>query len=109
MAYAYSLPRMERQRYRFTFREIHATDGARIHLVISGEAGDEWYLQREQERWILGKSSMSPADTTVVLDQENAWRLFTKGIGKDETFQCASFNGNEMLARKVFDTVSIIA
>lgn len=92
-----------------TFREIHATDGTRIHLVISGEAGDEWYLHREQERWMLGKSSMSPADTTVVLDQENAWRLFTKGMSKDEAFQRASFNGNEMLARKVFDAISIIA
>lgn len=92
-----------------TFREIHATDGTLIHLVITGDAGDEWYLQREQERWILGKSSISPAGTTVVLDQENAWRLFTKGIGKDEAFERASFKGNEMLARKVFDTVSIIA
>ena len=92
-----------------TFREIHATNGTLIHLVITGEAGDEWYLQREQERWILGKSSISPAGTTVVLDQENAWRLFTKGIGKDEAFERASFKGNEMLARKVFDTVSIIA
>lgn len=92
-----------------TFREIRATDGTLIHLVITGEAGDEWYLQREQERWILGKSSISPAGTTVVLDQENAWRLFTKGIGKDEAFERASFKGNEMLARKVFDTVSIIA
>jgi hypothetical protein len=77
---------MEHQRYCFTFREIHATGGTRIHLVISGEAGDEWYLEREQERWILGKSSTSPAETTVVLDEEHAWRLFTKGIGKDEHF-----------------------
>jgi hypothetical protein len=52
---------------------------------------------------------MSPADTTVVLGQENAWRLFTKGMSKDEAFQRASFNGNEMLALKVFDTISIIA
>jgi uncharacterized protein (TIGR03083 family) len=92
-----------------TFREVHATDGILLHLIISGEAGGEWYLQRVQERWILGKSSMSPADTTVVLDQEDAWRLFTKGIAKDEAFKRASFKGNETLARKVFDTVSIIA
>ena len=43
-----------------------------------------------------------------VLDQERAWQLFTKGISKDEAFQHASLDGNEMLARKVFDTVSII-
>jgi hypothetical protein len=49
------------------------------------------------------------ADATVVLDQESAWRLFTKGISKEEAFQHATLNGNEMLARKVFDTISIIA
>jgi hypothetical protein len=36
-------------------------------------------------------------------------KLFTKGMSKDEAFKRASFNGNEMLARKVFDTISIIA
>ena len=92
-----------------TFREVHASDGTLIHLLISGEAGGEWYLQREEETWILGKSATTGAEATVILDQESAWRLFTKGMSKDEAFQHATFKGNEMLARKVFDTVSIIA
>ena len=92
-----------------TYRDVHATDGTLFHLLISGEAGSEWYLQREQEIWVLGKNAASPADATVVLDQETAWRLFTKGISKDEAFQRATYKGDEMLARKVFDTVSIIA
>jgi uncharacterized protein (TIGR03083 family) len=92
-----------------TYREVHATDGTLIHLIISGEAGGEWYLQREQEKWVLGKNAESPADATVVLDQESAWRLFTKGISKDEAFQRATYKGDEKLARKVFETVSIIA
>ena len=92
-----------------TFSEIHAALGTLIHLIISGEAGSEWYLQREQEIWVLGKDATSPADATVVLDQESAWRLFTKGISKEEAIQGSTLNGNETLARKVFDTVSIIA
>ncbi len=92
-----------------TYRDVHATNGTLIHLIISGEAGGEWYLQREQETWVLGKNVASPADATVVLDQESAWRLFTKGISKDEAFKQATYKGDEMLARKVFDTVSIIA
>ncbi len=92
-----------------TFREVRASDGTLIHLLISGEAGGEWYLQREEKKWILGKSATTEADATVILDQESAWRLFTKGMSKDEAFQRATFKGNEMLARKVFDTVSIIA
>jgi len=92
-----------------TFSEIYAAHGTLIHLIVSGEAGSEWYLQREQEIWVLGKNATSPADATVVLDQESAWRLFTKGISKEEAILRATLNGNEMLARKVFDTVSIIA
>ena len=55
------------------------------------------------------KTAGSQADASVTLDQERAWRLFTKGMSKDEAIQYASIEGNESLARKVFDTVSIIA
>src|SRR6266516_1630033 len=81
-----------------TYRDVNATNGTLIHLIISGEAGGEWYLQREQETWVLGKNVASPADATVVLDQESAWRLFTKGISKDEAFKQATYKGDEMLA-----------
>src|SRR5260370_17338291 len=91
------------------FKEVDATDGTLIHLNISGEAGSEWYLRREQGTWILGNTGGSHADASVTLDQERAWRLFTKGISKDEAIQHATISGNESLARKVFDTVSIIA
>jgi hypothetical protein len=35
--------------------------------------------------------------------------VYKVGGSKDEAFQRATFNGNEMLARKVFDIISIIA
>jgi len=92
-----------------TFREVHANEGTHIHLLITGEAGGEWCLRREQGNWMLGKTDSSPADASVVLDHETAWRLFTKGISKDEALQKLAFQGDEMLARKVLDTVSIIA
>jgi len=92
-----------------TFREVDAPDGTLIHLNISGEAGSEWYLRREQGTWKLEKTGGLHADASVTLDQERAWRLFTKGISKDEAIQHATISGNELLARKVFDTVSIIA
>jgi uncharacterized protein (TIGR03083 family) len=92
-----------------TYRDVQAIDGTLFHLIISGKAGGDWYLQREQQTWVLGKNAASPANATVVLDQEVAWRLFTKGISKDQAFQRATYKGDEKLARKVFDTISIIA
>ena len=92
-----------------TFREVHADEGTHIHLLITGEAGGEWSLGREQGVWVLGKTDSSQADASVVLDQETAWRLFTKGISKDDALQKWTIQGDETLARKVLDTVSIIA
>jgi hypothetical protein len=34
--------------------------------------------------------------------------VYKVGASKVETIQCATLNGNEMLARKVLDTISII-
>jgi hypothetical protein len=45
----------------------------------------------------------------VTLDQETAWRLFTKGISKAEALKTAQIEGQPALGEKVLDTVSIIA
>lgn len=92
-----------------TFRQIPASEGTCIHFLVTGEAGGKWSLRRAHEAWVLGKPVSEPADASVVLDQESAWRLFTKGISKDEAFQKGTFQGNMQLARKVLDTIAIIA
>ena len=95
-----------------TFRSVQAPDGTTILLHISGASGGQWLIRREQSTWQLGKPDTSSAehvDASITLDQETAWRLFTKGISKEEAMQHATLAGNEMLAEKVLDTISIIA
>ncbi len=95
-----------------TFRSVHAPNGTTILLHISGESGGEWLLQREQSTWLLGKpgtSDVEHVDASIVLAQDTAWRLFTKGISKEEAMRYTTMSGNEELARKLLDTVSIIA
>ena len=48
-------------------------------------------------------------DATVELDEDRAWRLFTKGISKEEARQTARIEGDEALAERALDTVSILA
>ena len=83
--------------------------GTCIHVLIVGEAGGQWSLRRAHESWVLEKPASEPADASVTLDQESAWRLFTKGISQEEAFQKGIFQGNAQLARKVLDTIAIIA
>ncbi len=91
-----------------TFRDVEAATGTQVALIVSGEAGGDWSLVRE-ERWVLYQGSDSASAATVTLDQETAWRLFTKGIGKDEAAEKATLTGDRSLAMRALDTVSIIA
>jgi hypothetical protein len=56
-------------------------------------------------------SAAAPRELTpaLVLDQETAWRLLTKGISGDEALATATIPGERALGLKVLDTVSIIA
>jgi uncharacterized protein (TIGR03083 family) len=88
--------------------EVAAPEGTALRLVISGEAGGEWVALREDGGWRLGTAPGIAAAATVELDQETAWRLFTKGIARDEARQAARINGDPFLAERVLDTVSIL-
>ncbi len=88
--------------------EVAAPEGTALRLVISGEAGGEWGALREDGGWRLGIAPGIAAAATVELDQEIAWRLFTKGIARDEARQSAHINGDRILAERVLSTVSIL-
>ena len=45
----------------------------------------------------------------VSIDQDVAWRLFTKGISKEEARKRATLNGDQTLAARALDMVSVIA
>jgi uncharacterized protein (TIGR03083 family) len=86
-----------------------AADGATMRLVISGEAGGSWLARNDNGRWRLVLDNGITADASVELDQEIAWRLFTKGIASDEAKMVAGISGDPTIAHRVFDTVSILA
>ena len=90
-------------------RDAPAPDGAALRLIISGDVGGEWVALRHNGDWILGTAPRMNVDATVELDEESAWRLFTKGISKDEARRAARIEGDEALAERALDTVSILA
>jgi len=51
----------------------------------------------------------TPPDATTTLDQETAWRLFTKGVTPEAARECAALGGDAALAAQVLRTVSVLA
>jgi uncharacterized protein (TIGR03083 family) len=90
-------------------RDTPAIDGTALRLTITGDAGGEWIALRHDGDWILGTAPGMIVDAMVELDGDRAWRLFTKGISKEEARRAARIEGDEALAERALETVSILA
>jgi uncharacterized protein (TIGR03083 family) len=91
-----------------TFENVERPSGTTVLLTITGEAGGTWTLAREPGGWSLYVEPSAPADASVELDQDTAWRLFTKGLSPQVAGQRARLAGDDELARRALETIAII-
>jgi hypothetical protein len=92
-----------------TFHDVLAPDGAHVRLRVTGDAGGTWSLVRVSGVWGLYTHVEAEPAATATLDQEEAWRLFTKGTTPEAARAWAVFTGDVGLAHRVLDAVAIIA
>ncbi len=91
------------------YRDVLAPEGTHVRLRISGEAGGSWSLMRHHDRWGLYAGVGSEPHASATLDQEEAWRLFTKGITAEAARAWCVFEGDAALAARALDAVAVIA
>jgi uncharacterized protein (TIGR03083 family) len=92
-----------------TYHDTDAAEQALVALTISGAAGGTWFLLREQAVWRLYLDIARPPDAHVTLDQDTAWRLFTKGIGEETARAQTAISGDSHLAAPMLKTLAVIA
>jgi hypothetical protein len=92
-----------------TYRNIDAQNGTSVTVQVSGEAGGEWSLIRENLHWRLFTGSDPRAACTVVIDQDLAWRLFTKGVRSEDARRKVEILGDRTLGEQALEMVSIMA
>jgi uncharacterized protein (TIGR03083 family) len=93
----------------FTYREVEAAPGRSVRFEILGEAGGVWTLVRNAEGWELFNGSSRNADAVVRLDQDTAWKLFSKGLHPDAARKRVKIDGESYLAEPVLGSLAIMA
>ena len=83
--------------------------GETVLFTITGEAGGAWTARRGETRWTLAPDRADAPTASVTLDQDSAWRLFTRGITPQQARQAARVFGAPELAARALETVSILA
>jgi hypothetical protein len=89
-------------------RHTHAPIGTTVRLTISGDAGGMWFVQKERDRWLLLLDGPSQIAGEVVIPQDAAWRMFTKGLTAEEARSRSAVHGDPSLVAPIFSTVAII-
>ncbi len=92
-----------------TYAGVDAPAGANVRLHITGASGGTWTVMREAARWALYEGLAPQPAAGVTINQDLAWRLFTKGIDPDVAERSAQIDGDYQLGWQALNTVSIIA
>ena len=96
----------------FTYKGVEAPAGTIVRISITGEAGGDWSVRRAGDGWELRYESDVPPDSTVVIDQSDAWLLFTKRTDRMTArarFPSIRVEGDTDLGEAVLELVSIMA
>jgi|SRR5215204_3535870 len=96
----------------FALHSERPATGTTVALEVTGDAGDVWLAAREVAGWTLGRGSAeeaAAAASRVTMDQDTAWRLFTKGIAPEKAAEQIAIAGDPNLACRVLRMVTIIA
>jgi uncharacterized protein (TIGR03083 family) len=90
------------------FRRVEARPGTMVRAEVSGECGGVWQIRRQGAGWEL----VRPADrwdSRIVVPQEIAWRVFTRGIQREEAEMQVHMEGDRGLGRGVLELTAIVA
>jgi uncharacterized protein (TIGR03083 family) len=90
------------------FRHVSAPEGTVVRFEISGGAGGVWFVIGTGLAWELSLASAAPPAAEVVLPQDMAWRMFTKGVDGETARRSAAVRGDPALAAPIFETVAVI-
>ena len=90
------------------YRNVLAAEGTSISLRIEGDAGDDWTLVRA-ETWQLFRGVDPQAAATVHMDQDTAWRIFTRGIDLSTARSQTRIEGDFALGEPVLSLIAIMA
>jgi uncharacterized protein (TIGR03083 family) len=93
----------------FTYRAVEAPAGASVVVEIQGEAGGIWTLAREDAGWVLYAGPEESPAARVSLDQDTAWKLFSKGLSRDEASRRVHLEGDPRLGRPVLSSLAVMA
>jgi len=91
------------------YRDAQASAGQRVELAIEGEAGGTWSLERQSDGWQLYSGPAGTPACRITMDQDTAWRLFTKGMDREEARRRVRMEGAAHVGEPLLGALAVMA
>jgi uncharacterized protein (TIGR03083 family) len=91
-----------------SYRNVSAKPGSLAQFNISGECGGSWFLFRDGRAWTLIASPAGEKISEVTIPQDIAWRIFTKGIAREEARAQVLVTGDAEAGLHILEMISIV-
>lgn len=88
------------------YRNFPGSKGEVLSFEITGEAGGIWHLYHDGKQW-LQVEDISPTENRITIEGEIAWRLFTKGIRREEIR--IKVQGNKKAGEHLLSMLAVMA
>lgn len=95
----------------FTYRGVNAPENSVVAVLVTGDAGGTWFLERSATGWCQVVETEFPITSRVTLDQTTAWKLVTKRRSRKavcEQLPNIQIEGSVDLGSHVLDMVSMV-
>jgi uncharacterized protein (TIGR03083 family) len=92
-----------------TYRNVKASNGSSIEVVITGDGGGKWEIEYAKQNWKFVENEISNPSAQVEIGQDDAWKLFTKGLSHDEATHKTWFRGDIELGKEILKMVAVMA
>jgi uncharacterized protein (TIGR03083 family) len=92
----------------YAFRDVDAPIGTTVQLDISGDCGSTWLLSKNDQGWGFTPLSGTSPVARAIIPQEIAWRVFTRGIDRNEALALSTLEGDSALGERIFHLTAIV-
>jgi len=90
------------------YRDVAVAGGTGVRVQVVGESGGVWELVRHDDRWTIGGNLVKEPAATILIPEELAWKLFTKGLRGEEKLRAIQVTGDIRLGEPIQSATAIM-
>jgi uncharacterized protein (TIGR03083 family) len=91
------------------YRDVDATIGTTVGLVVDGPSGGIWTITRAEGAWELLIGQAEAPTASVQMSEDTAWRMYVHALGRADVEDRSTFVGDARLARRLTEAFALIS